>query len=117
MVKEYLDRLNDLVNKIYPRKSKEIDIVVKHFFSGAAVYVNGKICMTLTPVGFAIKLPHEDLSKLKKEKGVRSLRYFSKAPIKKEYAVLPKSMMEDLVKLKRLIELSVSYVGDKNERR
>jgi hypothetical protein len=30
---------------------------VKHFFSGAALYVNGAICASCSPAGLAFKLP------------------------------------------------------------
>ena len=110
MAKIYLDKLSDLLNKVYPKKPGNVKLIVKHFFSGAAVYANGKICITLTPVGFAIKLPEEFIIKLKKEKGVKSLRYFPKAPIKKEYVILPESKLKDLAKLKSLIQTSINYV-------
>ena len=112
MTKEYLDKLSDLINKIYPTKLRNIELIIKHFFSGAAVYANGKICITLTPIGLAIKLPKEYLIKLLKEEGVKSLRYFPKAPIKKEYVVLSESKLRDLEKLKSLINISIRYVTD-----
>ena len=110
MTKEYLDKLSDLINKIYPTKPKNVELIIKHFFNGAAVYANGKICITLTPVGFAIKLPIEYRNKLLKEKDVKALRYFPKAPIKKEYVVLPESILSDLIKLKYLVKTSINYV-------
>ena len=82
MAKKYFDKLSDLINKIYPIKPKNVELIIKHFFSGAAVYANEKICITLTPVGFAIKLPEEYCTKLLKEKSVKPLCYFPKAPIK-----------------------------------
>ena len=68
---------------------KDLKLECKHFFSGAAVYVDGKICISLTPVGFAVKLPEESRTFLMNEKGAKPLRYFPKGPIKKEYVVLP----------------------------
>ena len=93
-----------------PRKLNDVELVIKHFFSGAAIYVNGKICITLTPVGFAIKLPETVRNDLMKEKGIKSLKHFPKPPIKKEYVVLSKSKMNDLVKLRRLVKISIDYV-------
>jgi len=112
MTKEYLDKLSDLINKIYPTKQRNIELNIKHFFSGAAVYANGKICLTFTPMGLAIKLPEEKRMKLLKEKGVIPLRYFPNAPIKKEYVVLPESKIGDLADLRRLIKTSINYVID-----
>jgi len=58
MAKEYLDRLNDLMAEIAPDVSTTANLEVKHFFSGAAVYADGRICISLTPAGFALKLPN-----------------------------------------------------------
>ena len=110
MVKEYLEKLIELINKIYPTKPKNIEISTKHFFSGAAVYANGKICITLTPVGLAIKLPEQQLIKLIREKTAKPLRYFPNGPIKKDYAVFPESKIKNLLFLKNLVEISVNYV-------
>ncbi|MCZ6640839.1 MAG: TfoX/Sxy family protein [Gammaproteobacteria bacterium] len=63
------------------------DIECKHFFSGAALYANGSICISLTPVGLAFKLPGDRSAELI-ETGVASpLRYFAKSPIKQGYAL------------------------------
>ena len=113
MAKKYFDKLSDLINKIYPIKPKNVELIIKHFFSGAAVYANEKICITLTPVGFAIKLPEEYCTKLLKEKSVKPLCYFPKAPIKKQYVVLPESKIRDLIKLKPLVKISINYVIEK----
>ena len=112
MVKEYLDNLNSLFNHINSKKINESNFEIKHFFSGAAIYVNGTICISLTPAGFAIKLPEELRCELMKEKGTKQLRYFSKGHIKKEYVVLPKKIMDDKTLLVQLIEKSFEYVTD-----
>lgn len=88
-----------------------VKLEVKHFFSGAAVYANGKICITLTPAGFAMKLPEGDLGKLMRKKGVKGLRYFSKGTIKKAYAVLPKSMTDNLRTVRYWAKKSIAYVA------
>lgn len=110
MAKVYFDKLIDLINKIYPTKYNN-KLEIKHFFNGAAVYANGKICITLTPVGLALKLPDENRTKLLKEKGIKSLRYFPKAPIKKDYILLNNSKIKDYRYVKRVIKKSVNYVN------
>ena len=82
----------------------------KHFFSGAALYANGRICITLTPAGFAIKLPEESRNTLLRQKGAKHLRYFPKGPIKKDYVVLPKTMLNDMRSLRRWVRVSVEFV-------
>ena len=110
MAKKYYLKLTEIIDKIYSKSSKKPLIEVKHFFSGAAVYVNNHICLTLTPKGFALKLPENFRAKIM-AKGGKKLKYFPKAPIKKEYVVLPKSMESDFSVLKKYIKLTV----DKNQ--
>lgn len=110
MVKEYLVQLEVLVGPLVGRRVTGLTLEFKHFFSGAAIYVNGKICMTLTPVGFALKLPEVSRNLLKKRKGTKPLRYFPKGPVKKDYVVLPKTMLKDRRTLRRWVENSIQYV-------
>jgi len=91
------------------RRFKDINLEYKHFFSGAAVYADGRICISLTPVGFAIKLPDNSRNELLKEKGTKHLRYFPKGPIKKDYVVLPKSMLNDMKVLRRLVKVTIEH--------
>ena len=110
MAKKYLEKLTELIEQTTPKKLNDIKLEIKHFFSGAAVYANGNICISLTPVGFAIKLPEALRNDLMKQKGVRQLRYFSKGHIKKEYVVLPKRIVDDKKMLGQLIKSSFKYV-------
>ena len=89
MAKEYFDKIIELISPVIEGKFDSVNLVFKHFFSGAALYANDKICMTLTPVGFAIKLPEQDRKSLIREEGAIMLRYFPKAPIKRDYIILP----------------------------
>ena len=109
MAEEYLVRLSVLVDKAAPGKIKS-NLECKHFFSGAAVYAQGRICMSLTPAGFAIKLPAESRNTLIKEQGAKQLRYFPKGPIKKDYVVLPKAVLNDIKALRNWMNVSIEYV-------
>ena len=101
-------QLLDLLQKATPAKDKDVKLECKHFFSGAAVYANGRICMSLTPAGFALKLPEEACDTLLK-KGAKRLRYFPDGPIKKDYVVLPTTMLNDTKTLRRWMRVSVAY--------
>jgi len=90
------------------KESGQGKLECKHFFSGAASFVNGKIFASLTPVGFALKLPKENIEKLLSEGG-KPLKYFSKAPTKKGYVVLSKQTMADTINLRRLVKISMNY--------
>jgi len=110
MAKGYLDRLSVIMEQAIAGRFEDVNLECKHFFSGAAVYVDGRICISLTPVGFAIKLPEKSREILLKEKGTKHLRYFPTGPIKKDYVVLPKTMLNDMKVLRRWIKISIEYV-------
>jgi len=110
MAKEYLEQLAALTRETTSGRFKDVTLECKHFFSGAAVYANGRICMSLTTVGFALKLPEEARNTLVKEPGAKPLRYFPKAPIKKDYVILPKAMLKDMRTLRRWVKVSIEYV-------
>ena len=112
MAQLYLVRLTDLMEKIGVDKNKKLEC--KHFFGGAACYLNGKIFVSLSPVGFALKLPERYRAELIKEKGVKTLQYFPKAPTKKEYVVLPERMVTNIEVLRHWVKISVDYVLNKS---
>jgi len=86
MAQPFYDRLEVLVKLHLP---EDPNLVCKHFFSGAALYSHGAICVSLTPVGLAFKLPESLCSKLINSSAASDLRYFEKSPIKKGYALFP----------------------------
>ena len=110
MAQEYLQRLTALMEQVTSSGFEDVQLECKHFFSGAALYVDGRICLSLTPVGFAIKLPEESRNTLMNEQGAKRLRYFPKGPIKKEYVVLPEVMLENKKALRRWVKASIEYV-------
>lgn len=59
MAQPYLDRLTATFRAANPPEPRGVIVECKHFFSGAALYVDGLIFATLTPAGFAIKLPEQ----------------------------------------------------------
>jgi TfoX/Sxy family transcriptional regulator of competence genes len=83
-----------LLERVAPALDTEITIECKHFFSGAAAYANGRIFMSLTTVGLALKLPEHSRVVLISE-GATPLRYFPKGPIKKDYVVVPERLARD----------------------
>ncbi len=110
MAKEYLEKLKAITNRATARRFINVKIECKHFFSGAAVFADGRICISLTPAGFAIKLPEEQRKILLQKRGTKSLRYFPKAPIKKDYVVLPNSMLNDTKALRKWVTITIEYV-------
>ncbi len=93
------------------RPEGDLAIECKHFFSGAAAYANGRIFMTLTPAGLALKLPQRARDRLMASGGAQ-LRYFRDGPIKKDYVVVPEPLAKDPSALKPWIEESIGFARD-----
>ena len=110
MANEYQEKLSGIIKRAAPEGFKNITLETKHFCSGAAVYANGNIFMTLTPKGLAIKLPEKIRNDLIEKNEAGHLQYCPKAPIKKNYVVMQKSMLKDLKTLRPYIEVSIEYV-------
>ena len=109
MAEPYLRDLKSIVERASVPCEEVAHITCKHFFSGAAAYVNGRIFMTLTPVGLALKLPEDDRNEFF-DQGGKPLRYFPKAPVKKDYAVLPSRLLDHNKVLSDWISRSVEFV-------
>ena len=108
MVDSYLRELRSIVDAVGPDLERSAAIECKHFFSGAAAYVDGRIFMTLSPGGLALKLRASDRAALF-DRGATPLRYFPGAPIKKDYAVIPESISSDDAALAPWINASVEF--------
>jgi len=108
MVAEHLTSLRSLLDRAVSRHELGIEFECKHFFSGAAAYANGRIFMTLTSVGLALKLPLASQAVLI-GKGAKPLRYFPTGPVKKDYVVVPKPMASDADALAPWVAESVLF--------
>jgi TfoX/Sxy family transcriptional regulator of competence genes len=108
MAEPYLTDLRALLDRLAPMAGIEDDVVCKHFFSGAAAYVEERIFMSLTPAGLAVKLSPARRDALLAAGG-RPLRYFPKAPVKKDYVVLADNVAQDDRALARLIAESLRF--------
>ena len=109
MHNKYLDKLESLLNHTCPRLSITHKLEFKNCFGAATGYVNGNIFISCGKFGVALKLPPETLAGLFEEKGVLHLKYFQKGHIKKEYAIIPKWMIENENHFKKLLDKSINY--------
>ena len=112
MAAKYLNKLRSLFQKVELVGIDSVKLEFKHFFSGAAVYADGKICVTLTPAGFALKLSKSDIDSLLESKGNKRLRYFPNSPVKKDYVVLSDNILNNAKSLGSLIRTSIEFVAE-----
>ncbi len=115
MAKDYINQLSLLIDDIGPAHPSGTSIGTRHFFGGAAAFADRRIFMSLTNVGFALKLPQEDLLCLFQKGDARELRYFPNAPVKKQYALFSKDFFDDNARTKSLIEKSITFALSENK--
>ena len=87
MAKAYFEKLTKLIEALNLEDEIALPLEVKHFFSGAALYINGTICASWSPVGLAFKLPQPEVEQLISMGLAKPLKYFSNGHIKKGYAL------------------------------
>ena len=61
----YCEKLTKLLSTLDFDEELDAELTVKHYFNGAAVYANGTICASWSPVGLAFKLPADEADELK----------------------------------------------------
>lgn len=109
MAEPYRERLATMLRVAGPSKARGLRLECRDFFSGAVVYANGTICASLTPVGFAVKLPEESRGALLRQRRARPLRYFRKGPIKKEYVLISAATASEPAAIRTLLRESIRY--------
>lgn len=109
MAKEYLDKLSAFIENASLDSFGGTRLECKHFFAGAALYADGRICISLTPVGLALKLPEETKNSLLERGAAVPLRYFPKGPIKNDYALFPEGIEMSGDKLHEYVKESIRY--------
>ena len=87
MAKVYFEKLSNLLVELDIKNDVTKPMEVKHFFSGAALYVNQSICASWSPAGLAFKLPEQEADILINSGEAVPLKYFPKGHVKKGYAL------------------------------
>ena len=109
MKSKYFDKVTALLKKARPGLATTYQLEFKNCFGAIAGYVNGHIFISCGRFGVALKLPPKILGSLLKEGGGKHLKYFPKGHIKKEYVLLPKRIIENKQKFKKLVDESIKY--------
>ena len=109
MAEPYLGQLDHLVDELgFGEVARSLEC--RHFFGGAALYLDGRICASLTPIGLVVKLPLAPRQAMLADGRGHPLRYFRGGKVKKEYVVLSEAVAADLSAVRELLEASFRYV-------
>ena len=110
MAEPYLAQLNEILDEIGGPPNPGVILEARHFFSGAALYANQKICASLSPAGLALKLPEDQRNRLCEEEQATEFRFFPSGPVKREYALISEKLVKNPTQLKDLLAVCVRYV-------
>jgi TfoX/Sxy family transcriptional regulator of competence genes len=111
MAIDYRDKLEGILKQVRPRLASSHDLEFKNCFGAVAGYVDGNVFCSCGKFGLALRLPEKVLAELFQEKGVKKLKYFPSGHVKKEYAVIPKRILEDPTRLKKRVDQSIRFVS------
>ena len=109
MHNQYLEKITKLLVQTKPKLATTHSLKFKNVFGAVGGYVNNRIFISCGSFGIALRLPSKTLEGLFNKKVVKRLKYFPKGHIKKEYAVLPKRILENRNQFYKLINKSVQY--------
>ena len=110
MNNKYLSEITKLLKQARPRLAVTHQLEFKNCFGAVAGYVHDHIFISCGQFGIALKLPEGVLTDLFKEKDVTHLKYFPKGNVKKEYAVLPRRILENKSRFRELVDQSIQFV-------
>jgi len=110
MAKIYFEKLSELVDGLGIQDQVSLDIEIKHFFSGAALYANEVLCVSWSPGGLAFKLQEAEADKLISSGKAKPLKYFEKGHIKKGYAMFENPELQKKTHWKKYVITAVGLV-------
>jgi hypothetical protein len=109
MKNNYREQIAELLARAYPELAATHRLEFNNVFGAVGGYVNGRIFASCGKFGFALRLNPETLRALFREKEAGPLKYFPNGHVKKEYALLPKRILEEEGRLRKLVKESVQY--------
>ena len=110
MKNKYFEKITKILKQTSPKLfTRAHRLEFKNVFGAVGGYVNGRIFVSCGKFGVALRLPSQTLESLFNEKIAKRLKYFPNGHVKKEYAVLPKRIIEDNCKFKKLLDKSIEY--------
>jgi hypothetical protein len=112
-ISEFLTQLQGELKRVHPKLAGSRRLEFKHYFGAAAGYVDGRIFVSCGEFGTALKLPPDPLARLWREPGVMPLKYFPNGHVKKEYAVIPRRIIEDRVRFRSLVGKSIRHAASR----
>ncbi len=109
MQNRYFEKITKLLEQANPKLATTYQLEFKNVFGAVGGYINDRIFISYGKFGVALRLPQETLNIFFQRKDVKHLKYFPNGHIKKEYAVLPKRILENSSQFPKLLDKSMKY--------
>lgn len=106
MAEPYRTELETMTEGLRYRIDNEVIIESRHFFSGAALYVNNQVCALYGPLGLGLKLPKETRERINND-----YRFYPDGPIKGKYSAVSQSISGNEPALESLLIESIIFVS------
>ncbi|HEY5047611.1 MAG TPA: TfoX/Sxy family protein [Rhizomicrobium sp.] len=106
--------LQKIVEKAAPL---ELELRFRPMFGGIGAYAFGRMFMSLSDVGLALKLGEAERHELLRLKGAKPLQYEPDAPPSKSYVVVPETMLSEPKTLQSWIAKSAAFARTQEPRR
>ena len=101
----------DLQKKLEAAAPPHVDWRFKPMFGGIGAYADDRMCVSLSDVGLAVKLPPKEQEALLALKGAKRLQYEPSMPPSKTYIVVPDGMLADAEALGHWLALSAAHAA------
>jgi TfoX/Sxy family transcriptional regulator of competence genes len=95
----------------------DIELRFKPMFGGIGAYAHGRMFLSLSDVGLALKLGESERQELLRVKGAKPLQYEPDSPPSKSYVVLPDTMLSDAKTLQAWLARSAAFVRTQEPKR
>src|SRR5258707_13355264 len=107
----------DLRKKLEAAAPPNVDWRFRPMFGGIGVYANDKMCVSLSDIGLAVKLPPAEQEELLRRKGATRLQSDPSQPPSKSYIVVPDTMLADRKALGHWLALAAAAISAEKPRK
>jgi len=106
---KYRNKIIAVLANTYPTLTRKHKLDFKKVFGAVGLFVDGRLLASSGEFGIAIRLPEEVLADLFRNKKAKRLKYFANGHVKKEYAVIPTTILTRKRQIRSLVHKGVRY--------
>lgn len=105
-----LQEMQDKISEAAETLMVDMELSFRPMFGGVSGYVKGRVFVSLSNIGLALKLSAEDQNSLLQEPEAKRLQYGPDEPLSKQYIVVPNAIQNNNETLVAWVKRSVEFV-------